>query len=431
MTMMAGTYPHLFEPLNLGFCTLSNRVLMGSMHTGLEDRAADFPKLAAYFAERAAGGVGLIVTGGFSPNITGWLKPFGGKLGWPWEGRKHRQVTASVHAHGSRICLQLLHAGRYGYHPLQVAPTRLKSPINPFTPRALGARGVERQIEAFATSARLARDAGYDGVEVMGSEGYLLNQFTVPRTNRRTDAWGGDAQRRMRFAVEIVRRIRETCGPDFIVIYRLSMIDLVDEGSAWDEVVAQARAVEAAGATLINTGIGWHEARVPTIATSVPRAAFTGITARLKPEVGVPLIATNRINMPNVAERILASGQADMVSMARPLLADPEWVNKARQGRADDINTCIACNQACLDHVFENKRASCLVNPRACAETELNYTPTASPKRIAVVGAGPAGLACATVCAERGHAVTLFDRAGEIGGQFNLAKRIGIDHAGS
>ena len=424
MTTTPATYPHLLQPLDLGFCTLSNRVLMGSMHTGLEDRAADFPKLAAYFAERAAGGAGLIVTGGFSPNITGWLKPFGGKLGWPWEARKHRQVTAAVHANGSRICLQLLHAGRYGYHPLQVAPSRIKSPINPFTPRALGARGVERQIEAFATSARLARDAGYDGVEVMGSEGYLLNQFTVPRTNRRTDAWGGDAQRRMRFAVEIVRRIRETSGPDFIVIYRLSMIDLVDEGNAWDEVVAQARAVEAAGATLINTGIGWHEARVPTIATSVPRAAFTGITARLKPEVGVPLIATNRINMPDVAERILASGQADMVSMARPLLADPEWVNKARQGRADDINTCIACNQACLDHVFENKRASCLVNPRACAETELNYTPTASPKRIAVVGAGPAGLACATVCAERGHAVTLFDRAGEIGGQFNLAKRI-------
>ncbi|OHE83956.1 MAG: NADPH-dependent 2,4-dienoyl-CoA reductase [Lysobacterales bacterium RIFOXYA1_FULL_69_10] len=424
MTTTAGLYPHLLKPLDLGFCTLSNRVLMGSMHTGLEDRAADFPKLAAYFAERAAGGVGLIVTGGFSPNITGWLKPFGGKLGWPWEARKHRQVTAAVHAHGSRICLQLLHAGRYGYHPLQVAPSRLKSPINPFTPRALSARGVERQIDAFATSARLARDAGYDGVEVMGSEGYLLNQFTVPRTNRRTDAWGGDAQRRMRFAVEIVRRIRESCGPDFIVIYRLSMIDLVDEGGAWDEVVAQARAVEAAGATLINTGIGWHEARVPTIATSVPRAAFTAITARLKPEVGVPLIATNRINMPDVAERILASGQADMVSMARPLLADPEWVNKARQGRADDINTCIACNQACLDHVFENKRASCLVNPRACAETELNYTPANTPKRVAVVGAGPAGLACATVCAERGHAVTLFDRAGEIGGQFNLAKRI-------
>ena len=424
MTSTANAYPMLSSPLELGFCTLPNRVLMGSMHTGLEDRAADFPKLAAYFAERAAGGVGLIVTGGFSPNVSGWLKPFGGKLGWPWEVRKHRQVTSAVHAHGSRICLQLLHAGRYGYHPLQVAPTRLKAPINPFTPRALTARGVERQIEAFATSARLAREAGYDGVEVMGSEGYLLNQFTVPRTNRRADAWGGDAARRMRFAVEIVRRIRERCGPDFIVIYRLSMIDLVDEGGTWDEVVLQARAVEAAGATLINTGIGWHEARVPTISTAVPRAAFTGITARLKPDVGVPLIATNRINMPDVAERILATGQADMVSMARPLLADPEWVNKALRGRAGDINTCIACNQACLDHVFENKRASCLVNPRACAETELNYAPTASPKRVAVVGAGPAGLACATVAAQRGHAVTLFDRASEIGGQFNLAKRI-------
>ena len=424
MTSTANAYPMLSSPLKLGFCTLPNRVLMGSMHTGLEDRASDFPKLAAYFAERAAGGVGLIVTGGFSPNVSGWLKPFGGKLGWPWEVRKHRQVTSAVHAHGSRICLQLLHAGRYGYHPLQVAPTRLKAPINPFTPRALTARGVERQIEAFATSARLAREAGYDGVEVMGSEGYLLNQFTVPRTNRRADAWGGDAARRMRFAVEIVRRIRERCGPDFIVIYRLSMIDLVDEGGTWDEVVLQARAVEAAGATLINTGIGWHEARVPTISTAVPRAAFTGITARLKPDVGVPLIATNRINMPDVAERILATGQADMVSMARPLLADPEWVNKALRGRAGDINTCIACNQACLDHVFENKRASCLVNPRACAETELNYAPTASPKRVAVVGAGPAGLACATVAAERGHAVTLFDRASEIGGQFNLAKRI-------
>ncbi|MFP7722663.1 NADPH-dependent 2,4-dienoyl-CoA reductase [Lysobacter sp. A3-1-A15] len=417
-------YPNLFSPLDLGFCTLPNRVLMGSMHTGLEDRAADFPRLARYFAERAAGGVGLMVTGGFSPNISGWLKPFGGKLGWPWEARKHRLVTRAVHAEDSRICLQILHAGRYAYHPLQVAPSRLKSPINPFTPRALGARGVERQIAAFANSARLARDAGYDGVEVMGSEGYLLNQFTVPRTNRRNDAWGGDAAHRMRFAVEIVRRIREACGPDFILIYRLSMIDLVDEGATWDEVVAQAKAVEAAGATLINTGVGWHEARVPTIATSVPRGAFAGITARLKPEVGVPLIATNRINMPDVAERILAAGQADMVSMARPLLADPEWVSKARAGRASDINTCIACNQACLDHVFENKWASCLVNPRACAETELNYAPAATARKIAVVGAGPAGLACATVAAERGHAVTLFDRAGEIGGQFNLAKRI-------
>ena len=417
-------YPYLFTPLDLGFCTLPNRVLMGSMHTGLEDKAADFPKLAAYFGERAAGGVGLMVTGGFAPNISGWLKPFGGKLSWPWEVRKHRQVTRTVHAHGSRICLQILHAGRYGYHPLQVAPSRLKAPINPFTPRALSAAGVERQIKAFVNSARLARDAGYDGVEVMGSEGYLLNEFTAPRTNQREDAFGGDAGRRMRFAVEIVRRIREACGPDFILIYRLSMIDLVDDGLAWDEVVMQAKAVEAAGATLINTGIGWHESRVPTIATSVPRGAFTGITARLKPHVGVPLITTNRINMPDVAERILAEGEADMVSMARPLLADPAWVAKARDARTDEINTCIACNQACLDHVFANKRASCLVNPRACAETELNYPPTASPKRIAVVGAGPAGLACATVAARRGHRVTLFDAAGEIGGQFNLAKRI-------
>ena len=417
-------YPHLFTPLDLGFCTLPNRVLMGSMHTGLEDHARDFPKLAAYFAERAAGGVGLIVTGGFSPNIVGWLKPFGGTLGWSWQARKHRQVTRAVHAHGSRICLQILHAGRYGYHPLQVAPSRIKSPINPFTPRALSARAVERQIRAFVDSARLARDAGYDGVEVMGSEGYLLNQFTAPRTNVRDDAFGGDATRRMRFAVEIVRRIREACGPDFILIYRLSMIDLVDGGLAWDEVVAQARAIEAAGATLINTGIGWHEARVPTISTSVPRGAFAGITARLKPEVALPLVTTNRINMPAVAERILADGYADMVSMARPLLADPRWVAKARDSRSDEINTCIACNQACLDHVFENKRASCLVNPRACAETELDYLPARNPRRIAVVGAGPAGLACASVAASRGHDVTLFEAAAEIGGQFNLAKRI-------
>jgi len=424
MTAITSPYPHLFRPLDLGFCTLPNRVLMGSMHTGLEDRARDFPRLAAYFGERAAGGVGLIVTGGFAPNIEGWLKPMGGKLGWSWEVGKHRQVTGAVHAHGSRICLQILHSGRYGYHPLQVAPSRLKAPINPFTPRALTARGIDRQIRAFVRSAMLARDAGYDGVEVMGSEGYLLNQFTVPRTNHRQDAWGGNTARRMRFAVEIVRRIREACGPDFIIIYRLSMLDLVEDGNRWDEVVAQARAVEAAGATIINTGIGWHEARVPTIATSVPRAAFTGITARLKPEVTLPLVTTNRINMPDVAEAILARGEADMVSMARPLLADPAWVAKARSGRAEDINTCIACNQACLDHVFENKTASCLVNPRACAETELVYRPTPKPRRVAVVGAGPAGLACATVAAECGHNVTLFEAADEIGGQFNLAKRI-------
>jgi len=423
-TAAESPYPHLLSPLDLGFTSLRNRVLMGSMHTGLEDRASDFPKLAAYFAERAAGGVGLIVTGGFSPNMMGWLKPFSGKLSWPWEARKHRQVTSAVHAHGSKICLQLLHAGRYAYHPLSVAPSRIQAPINPFKPRSLTGFGVERTISAYVYAAKLARDGGYDGVEVMGSEGYLINQFLSARTNRRGDGWGGDLQKRMRFATEIVRRIREACGPDFILIYRLSMLELVPEGSAWEEIVAQAKAIEAAGATILNTGIGWHEARVPTIATSVPRAAFAGVTAKLRPEVKLPLVATNRINMPDVAEGILASGGADLVSMARPLLADPEWVEKARSGRADRINTCIACNQACLDHVFENKRASCLVNPRACAETELNYTRTQAPKRIAVVGAGPAGLACATVAAERGHHVTLFDAADDIGGQFNLAKRI-------
>ncbi|MET0332498.1 MAG: NADPH-dependent 2,4-dienoyl-CoA reductase [Dyella sp.] len=417
-------YPHLFAPLDLGHLSLPNRILMGSMHTGLEDKAADYDKLAAYFAERARGGVGLIVTGGIAPSIQGWLKPFGGRLSLPWHVPRHCKVTRAVHAEGGLICMQILHAGRYGYHPLSVAPSKLKSPITPSTPRALSSRGVERSIRDFVHCAQLARDAGYDGVEIMGSEGYLINQFIAARTNQRADAWGGDASRRMRFAVEIVQRTRQALGPDFIIIYRLSMLDLVEGGQDWAEIVALAKAVEAAGASIINTGIGWHEARIPTIVTSVPRAGFAWVTAKLKGEVTIPLITTNRINMPEVAERILAEGQADMVSMARPLLADPEWATKARADRADRINTCIACNQACLDHVFQNKLASCLVNPRAVHETELVLAPTATPKRVAVIGAGPAGLACATALAERGHAVTLIDQAERIGGQFNYAKRI-------
>ena len=422
--MTSSLYPHLFAPLDLGFCVLPNRVLMGSMHTGLEDRSRDYPRLAAYFRERAEGGVGLIVTGGVSPNLVGWLKPFAAKLSWPWEIHKHRIVTQAVHGAGGRICLQILHAGRYGYHPLTVSASSLQAPINPFKPRGLSAWGVERQIKAYVNCAVLAREAGYDGVEVMGSEGYLINQFLSARTNKRDDTWGGTPEKRMRFAVEIVRRIREATGPDFILIYRLSMLELVEGGEAWPEIVAQAKAIEAAGATIINTGIGWHEARVPTIATSVPRAAFAGVTAKLRPEVRLPLVATNRINMPEIAEQVLARGDIDMVSMARPLLADPDWVKKAASGRRDQINTCIACNQACLDHAFENKTASCLVNPRACAETELVYRKAARVKRIAVVGAGPAGLACASVAAGRGHRVTLFETANEIGGQFNLARRI-------
>ncbi|MHB8309052.1 MAG: FAD-dependent oxidoreductase [Metallibacterium sp.] len=417
-------YPNLFKPLDLGFITLPNRVLMGSMHTGLEDHARDYDKLAAYFAARVRGGVGLMVTGGIAPGIAGWLKPFSGRLSMPWHVARHRKLTRAVHAEGGRICMQILHAGRYGYHPLSVAPSRIKSPITPFTPRALSGRGVERTISAFARCAALAREAGYDGVEIMGSEGYLINQFLAARSNHRSDRWGGSAEHRMRFAVEIVRRARARVGVDFIIIYRLSMLDLVDGGQSWDEIVHLAKAVETAGATLINTGIGWHEARVPTIVTSVPRAAFTWVTRRLKGEVAIPLITTNRINMPEVAEQVLAAGDADMVSMARPLLADPQWVAKARSGRGSAINTCIACNQACLDHVFENRRASCLVNPRACHETELLIAPTAQRKRYAVVGAGPAGLACATTLAERGHAVTLVERDARIGGQFNLARRI-------
>jgi len=417
-------YPHLLAPLDLGFTTLNNRVLMGSMHTGLEDKAADYDKLAAFFAERARGGVGLIVTGGIAPSIRGWLKPMSGTLSMPWHVGRHRKVTRAVHAEGGKICMQILHAGRYAYQPLSVAPSRIKSPITPFTPKALSSRGVERTIHDFVRSAKLARDAGYDGVEVMGSEGYLINQFLTARTNRRTDRWGGTAEHRMRFPVEIVRRMREAVGPDFIIVYRLSMLDLVDEAQSWTDIVTLAKAIEAAGATIINTGIGWHEARIPTIVTSVPRGAFTWVTRRMKGEVSIPLVTTNRINMPDVAERILAQGDADMVSMARPLLADPDWVNKARAARPEAINTCIACNQACLDHVFANRRASCLVNPRACHETELVIAPATAKKRVAVVGAGPAGLAASTTLAERGHEVTLFDRAAVIGGQFNMAKRI-------
>ena len=422
--MTTPPYPHLLAPLDLGFTTLPNRVLMGSMHTGLEDKAEDYPRLAEYLAERARGGVGLIVTGGIAPNIAGWTKPFAGKLTNAREVARHRLVTRAVQEEGGKLCLQILHTGRYAYHPLAVAPSRLKAPISPFTPRALTRFGIGRQIAAFVRCARLAREAGYDGVEVMGSEGYFINQFIAPRTNRRQDEWGGSFENRIRLPVEIVSRTREAVGPDFIIIYRLSMLDLVEGGSTWEEVVRLARAVEAAGATIINTGIGWHEARVPTIATSVPRAAFTWVTRRLRGEVGLPLVTSNRINDPAVAESVLASGDADMVSMARPLLADPEFVRKAAEGRADEINTCIACNQACLDHVFEQKVASCLVNPRAGHETLLRYLPAQRRKRVAVVGAGPAGLACASIAAARGHSVTLYEASRSVGGQFNLARRI-------
>jgi 2,4-dienoyl-CoA reductase (NADPH2) len=416
-------YPHLLAPLDLGHVTLPNRVVMGSMHTGLEDHARDFPKLAAYFAERARGGAGLIVTGGFAPNVEGTFYPMASKLTTSREARQHRQVTDAVHGAGGRIALQLLHAGRYAHTPWCVAPSAVKSPISRFRPRALSDRGVRRQVAAFARAARLAREAGYDGVEIMGSEGYLINQFLAPRTNQRTDAWGGSPRKRRRFAVETVRAVREAVGTDFVLVYRISVLDLVEDGQTWDEVTALATEVEAAGASMLNLGIGWHEARVPTIVTSVPRAAFTPYAARLKEHVSLPVVATNRINMPDVAESVLAGG-ADLVSLARPFLADPEWVRKAAESRADEINTCIACNQACLDHTFVKKRATCLVNPRAGHETELVLGPTRTVKKVAVVGAGVAGLAAATTLAERGHEVELFEARDHVGGQFDIAMRI-------
>lgn len=417
-------YPHLLSPLDLGFTTLKNRVVMGSMHTGLEDRFWNYGKLAAFYRERARGGAGLIVTGGIAPNRQGWLLPFGGTLNFRADVLNHRRVTRAVHEEGGKILLQILHAGRYGYQPFVVSASNVKSPISPFRPRALTARGIESTIAAYVRCARLAQKAGYDGVEVMGSEGYLINQFLCARTNRRLDAWGGPIENRMRLPVEIVRRMRAAVGREFIVMVRHSVLDLVDGGNTWDEVVQVAQALENAGATILNTGYGWHEARIPTIVTSVPRAAFAGVAARLRAAVRIPVVASNRINMPADAERLLAEGSADMVSMARPFLADADWVNKAAAGQADRINTCIACNQACLDHTFSNKRATCLVNPRACYETELVYRPAVQRKRIAVVGAGPAGLSAATVAAQRGHAVTLFDASDRIGGQFNIAMRI-------
>ena len=417
------TYPNVLRPLDLGFPNLKNRVLMGSMHTTLEEAPNGFERMARYFAERARGQVGLMITGGISPNEEGLVIGGGAKLTTDEEVKEHKIVTDAVHEEGRVICMQILHTGRYAYNNKLVAPSPIKSPINPFVPRELTTEEVWKQVDDFVRCAELAKKAGYDGVEIMGSEGYFINQFICKRTNQRTDEWGGSYENRVRFPLEIVRRTRERLGEEFIIVYRLSMLDLVPEGSVLSETLQLAKAIEEAGATIINTGIGWHEARIPTIATMVPRAAFTWVTAKLRGHVSVPVVACNRINMPAVAEEVLARGDADMVSMARPFLADPEWVLKAQENRADEINTCIGCNQACLDHTFQGKMNSCLVNPRACHETELNYLPTDKPKSIAVVGAGPAGLACATLAAQRGHNVVLFDKAPEIGGQFNYAKK--------
>ena len=420
--MTTNSYAHILKPLHLGFTTIKNRVVMGSMHTGLEDRFYNYPKLAAYFGERAKGGVGLIITGGISPNRQGWLLPAGGTMNTLGDIAPHRLVTHAVHKHGAKILMQILHAGRYGYQPFVVSASPIKSPISPFKPRQMSEKQILNTIDDYVNCASLAKKAGYDGVEIMGSEGYLLNQFLSRHVNQREDRWGGPIENRMRFAVEIVKGIRAQVGEKFIICFRLSLLDLVHDGNTMKEVVTIAQALEKAGITLLNTGIGWHEARIPTIVTSVPRAAFVDYTAEVKKQVAVPVIASNRINMPDTAEEILASGKADMVQMARPLLADAFWVNKTATNRVDEINTCIACNQACLDHTFKNQRATCLVNPRAAFETELVYLKVKQPKRVAVVGGGVAGMSAATVAASRGHQVTLFEASHEVGGQFNLAK---------
>jgi len=424
MTTTNPHFPKLLEPLDLGFTTLKNRVLMGSMHTGLEEHKDGIQRMAAFFAERARGGVGLIVTGGFGPNAEGATHPQTNLIQSEEDALQHKPITDAVHAEGGKICMQILHTGRYAFNPNQVAPSAVQAPINPFKPKALDNDGIEKQINDITQLAKYAQVGGYDGVEVMGSEGYFINQFLAKRTNHRDDEWGGEYENRMRLAVEVVRRTREAVGDKFIIIYRLSMLDLVEGGSTYEEVLALGKAIEKAGATIINTGIGWHEARIPTIATKVPRAAFTWVTGKFKTELPIPLITSNRTNTPEVAEEVLQRGDADMVSMARPFLADPLFVEKAAAGKSDEINTCIGCNQACLDHVFQGKMTSCLVNPRACHETEILIKPTAAKKNIAVVGAGPAGMAFSVTAAQRGHSVTLFDAADAIGGQFNIAKQV-------